>query len=127
MRPLLAIQLEELENLTKLFLTTISIFIYLFVAAVFGGTLYFIYSTWIKSLFPQTKGRGKSGARARTSTQGKKPAVDTAEQVSVVGADGPAVTTGATSFDSSWIPAQHLQRPEAKRIRSGTPKVKAKP
>jgi hypothetical protein len=105
-----------------------SIFIYLLLAAIFGGTLLFIYNTWIKTLFPQTKGRGKGGERARASTQGKKPAVPPSEQVSVIGADGPAVTTGSSkSFDSSWIPANHLQRPEAKRIRSGTPKVKAKP
>jgi hypothetical protein len=106
-------------------LTTCSIFIYLLIAALFGGTLLFIYNTWIKSLFPQTKGRGKGGERAKTSTQGKKR-VDPTEQVAVVGADGPATTT-SSKFDSSWIPAQHLQRPEAKRIRSGTPKTKPKP
>lgn len=109
-------------------LTTHSIFIYLLLAAILGGTLLFIYNTWIKTLFPQTKGRGKGGERARTSTQGKKPAVTPAEQVSVLGADGPAVTTASSrTFDSAWIPANHLQRPEAKRIRSGPPKAKPKP
>ncbi|TID19006.1 signal sequence receptor alpha chain [Venturia nashicola] len=96
------------------------LFIYLLLAAMFAGTLYFIYNTWIKTLFPQTKRRGKGGERARTSTQGKKTAVAPADQVSVIGADGPAVT----GFDSSWIPPNHLQRPEPKRIRSGTPKNK---
>ncbi|KAE9967752.1 hypothetical protein EG328_008013 [Venturia inaequalis] len=98
------------------------LFIYLLLAAMFGGTLLFIYNTWIKTLFPQTKRGGKGGERARTSTQGKKTAVAPADQVSVIGADGPAVT----GFDSAWIPPNHLQRPEAKRIRSGTPKTRSK-
>ncbi|QDS77273.1 hypothetical protein FKW77_003914 [Venturia effusa] len=100
------------------------IFIYLLLAAMFGGTLLFIYNTWIKTLFPQTRRHGKGGERARASTQGKKTAVAPTEQISVIGADGPAVT--ASSFDSSWIPPNHLQRPGAKRIRSGTPKGKPK-
>jgi len=100
------------------------IFLYLFLASIFGGTCYFIYSTWIKTLFPQTKRGGKGGERARTSTKGKR--VDPADQVAVGGADGPATTSGAKTFDASWIPAQHLQRPEARRIRSGTPKTKPK-
>ncbi|KAF2398827.1 hypothetical protein EJ06DRAFT_538779 [Trichodelitschia bisporula] len=100
------------------------IFLYLFLAAVFGGIGYFVYSTWIKTLFPQTRRGGKGGERAKKSTSGAKR-VDPADQVSVAGADGPAVTTGAKAYDESWIPAQHLQRPDAKR--RNTPKNKTKP
>ncbi|KAF2825692.1 hypothetical protein CC86DRAFT_446336 [Ophiobolus disseminans] len=103
----------------------ISIFLYLVLLGVFGGTIYFVYNTWITTFFPQKKGRGKGGERAKKSSLGTKK-VDPADQVSVVGADGPAVTSGAKAYDESWIPASHLQRPEAKRIRSGTPKVKPK-
>lgn len=93
-------------------------------AAAFGGTCYFIYSTWFTTFFPQKRGRGKGGERAkRSSGQNKK--VDPTDQVSVVGADGPAVTSGAKAYDESWIPAHHLQRPEAKRISSGA-KVRTK-
>lgn len=95
-----------------------SIFLYLVLAAVFGGTCYFIYNTWITTLFPQKRGRGKGGERAKRSSGGSKK-VDPADQVSVVGADGPAVTSGAKAYDESWIPAHHLQRPEAKRVQSG--------
>jgi hypothetical protein len=102
-----------------------SIFLYLVVLGAFGGTVYFIYNTWITTVFPQKKGRGKGGERAKKSSGGSKK-VDPADQVSVVGADGPAVTSGAKAYDESWIPASHLQRPEAKRVRTGTPKTKPK-
>jgi hypothetical protein len=100
-----------------------SIFLYLVVLGVLGGISYFVYNTWITTFFPQKKGRGKGGERAKKSSLGSKK-VDPADQVAVVGADGPAVTSGAKAYDESWIPASHLQRPEAKRVRSGTPKAK---
>ncbi|KAM0722120.1 hypothetical protein Q7P37_001561 [Cladosporium fusiforme] len=99
------------------------IFLYLFLLAAFGGVCYFIYNTWITTLFPQKRRGGKGGERAtRSSGQTKK--VDPTDQVSVVGADGPAVTSGAKGFDQSWIPAAHLQRPEARRVGSGRSKSK---
>lgn len=91
----------------------------------FAGTVYFIYSTWFSTFFPQKKRGGKGGERAKKSTSGAKK-VDPADQAAVVGADGPAVTSGSKAYDESWIPASHLQRPEAKRVRSGTPKTKVK-
>ncbi|KAI4615594.1 uncharacterized protein J4E87_009053 [Alternaria ethzedia] len=94
------------------------IFLYLVLLGAFGGTVYFIYNTWISTFFPQKKGRGKGGERAKASS-GQSKKVDPADQVAVVGADGPAVTSGAKAYDESWIPASHLQRPEAKRVRSG--------
>lgn len=97
------------------------IFLYLFLAAGFGGTCYFIYTTWITTLFPQKRRGGKGGERAKKSSGGSKT-VDPSNQASVVGEDGPAVTTGAKAYDESWIPAAHLKRPEAKRVGSGRPK-----
>ncbi|KAF2087949.1 hypothetical protein K490DRAFT_65229 [Saccharata proteae CBS 121410] len=99
------------------------IFLYLVLLSAFAGTCYFIYNTWITTLFPQKKGRGKGGERAKKSSQGSK-VVNPADQVSVIGADGPAVTSGSKAYDESWIPASHLQRPEARRVKSGTPKTK---
>jgi len=100
------------------------LFLYLVLLGVFAGTVYFIYNTWITTFFPQKKRGGKGGERAKRSSGGSKK-VDPTEQVAVVGADGPAVTS-AKGYDASWIPAQHLQRPEARRVRSGTPKTKTK-
>ena len=99
-----------------------SIFLYLLLGSSFAGTIYFIYSTWITTLFPQAKkSRGKGGERAKTSTKGSKK-VDPSEQVGVIGADGPAVASKATAYDESWLPEGHLRRPEQKRSKSGTPK-----
>ncbi len=98
--------------------------------AAFLGTLYFVYKTWIETLFPQTRRGGKGGERAKRSSGGSKKAVDPKDQVSVIGADGPAVTTGAEAqkiYDESWIPEHHINRPAAKRVKSGAsskPKTK---
>jgi hypothetical protein len=97
------------------------IFLYLVLLGAFVGTLYFIYKTWIESLFPQTRRGGKGGERAKRSSGGSKKAVGQ-DQVSTVGADRPAVTTGAQvqkAYDESWIPQHHINRPTAKRIKSG--------
>lgn len=104
-----------------------SIFLYLFLAAASAGTLYFVYKTWIETLFPQTRKGGKGGERARKSLSGAKKAVDPKDQVSVIGADGPAVTTGAMAqkaYDESWIPEHHINRPGTKRNKSSAAKTK---
>ncbi|CZT06462.1 related to signal sequence receptor alpha chain [Rhynchosporium agropyri] len=98
------------------------IFLYLVLLGGFLGTLYFVYKTWIEALFPQTKRGGKGGERAKRSSGGSKKAVPVEEQVSVIGADGPAVTTATEAqkmYDESWIPEHHLNRPTAKRVKSG--------
>ncbi|MCJ1453870.1 hypothetical protein MMC28_004219 [Mycoblastus sanguinarius] len=102
------------------------VFLYIFLGALFGGTCYFIYSTWISTLFPQKRRGGKGGERAKKSS-GQSKKVDPADQVSVVGADGPAVTTGAKAYDESWIPAHHINKPQAQRVKSsGRPKSRGK-
>ena len=115
-----------IQSRKMLMLTSCSVFLYLFLAAAFGGTCYFIYSTWISTLFPQKRRGGKGGERAKKSS-GQSKKVDPADQVSVVGADGPAVSSGAKAYDESWIPAHHINRPQAQRIKSsGRPKSKGK-
>jgi hypothetical protein len=106
-----------------------SIFLYLLLSAAFLGTLYFIYKTWLETLFPQTRRGGKGGERARRSHLGSKKAVAPEDQVSVIGADGPAVTTGALAqqaYDEQWIPEHHINRPTAKRVQSGSKSGKRK-
>jgi len=92
-------------------------FLYLFLGALFGGTCWFIYRTWVRQLFPQKKPAAKTGSRAKKAADAPKPAAAD---------DASAAATGSKPYDESWIPPQHLQRPEAKRVRSGTPKTKSK-
>jgi len=99
------------------------IFLYLFILACIGGVVYFFYTIWIAPYFPQKRTRG-GGERVKRGAA-KKGAAD--EGIPVPGADGPAVTTtGAKAYNEDWIPAQHLQRPEARRVKSGTPRPKSR-
>lgn len=87
-----------------------SIFLYIFLTGVFGGTLYFVYKTWIESLFPQAKRAPRAGKK------GKKP-VEAAEPLS--GPESPGITTGADKgYDETWIPQHHVSRPATKRTKS---------
>jgi hypothetical protein len=98
------------------------IFLYLILLGSFAGVLYFVYKQWIEDLFPQLKKGGKGGERAKRSSGGSKKAIDPVDQVSVIGADGPTVTSGALAqqaYDESWIPEHHINRPAAKRVKSG--------
>lgn len=69
-----------------------------------------MYKTWIEALFPQTR------RAPRPVKKGKKP-VEISEPLS--GPESPAITTGATkSYDESWIPEHHINRPATKRTKS---------
>lgn len=84
-----------------------SIFLYLVLSGVFAGAGYVVYKTWIETLFPQTK---RSGAKPKTKKVEAAPeVVDTA---AATGVDG-------KSYDESWIPDHHINRPSAKRVKSG--------
>ncbi|KAH7318726.1 hypothetical protein B0I35DRAFT_479205 [Stachybotrys elegans] len=90
------------------------IFLYLFLTAAFGGLLYFVYKTWIESLFPQAK-------RTKPAKKAKKP-VDADAALS--GSESTGVATPGKSYDESWIPDHHINRPSAKRVKSGINKKK---
>ena len=87
-----------------------------------GGVLYLFYSIWIAPYFPQKRTRGSE--RAKKAGGSKK--VDPGESAATLGTDGPAVTTGAKGYNEDWIPAHHIQRPEAKRVKSGNPRPKSR-
>ncbi|KAI0023551.1 hypothetical protein F4780DRAFT_55426 [Xylariomycetidae sp. FL0641] len=84
------------------------IFLYLVLTAVFGGTCYFVYKTYIEAFFPQAK---------KSKPAGKKPrAVEEKEPLS----GGEGNTSGTDKgYDESWIPEGHLNRPTARRVKSG--------
>ena len=87
-------------------LTEPSIFLYLVLSAVFGGTCYFVYKTWIEALFPQTR---RPAARKSRKQEGAEASAPTPE--------AKATATGI-EYDESWIPEGHLQRPGAKRSKT---------
>lgn len=87
-----------------------SIFLYLFLTGIFGGTLYFIYKTWIEALFPQAKKAPRAGGKKA------RKEVDVSEPLS--GNESPAVASGVDkAYDEGWIP-EHLRRPANKRAKS---------
>ncbi|KAI1822902.1 hypothetical protein F4861DRAFT_357871 [Xylaria intraflava] len=81
------------------------IFLYLFLSAAFAGTCYFVYKTYIEAFFPQTK--KPRGPKAKS----------TAEKEPLSGGEGTA-SGNDKGYDESWIPADHLNRPTARRVKS---------
>ncbi|KAL7925273.1 hypothetical protein ACQKWADRAFT_283514 [Trichoderma austrokoningii] len=80
------------------------IFLYLVLTAAFGGTLYFVYKTWIEALFPQAK-------KPRAPKKPVQKPVDPADALS-------GSESAGKSYDESWIPDHHINRPVAKRVKS---------
>jgi hypothetical protein len=102
---------------------TSSIFLYIFMLSSAAGVLYLFYTIWIAPYFPQK--RTRTGEKPKKSSGGTKK-IDPGESGDALGTDGPAVTTGAKGYNEEWIPAHHIQRPEAKRVKSGNPRPKSR-
>jgi hypothetical protein len=88
-----------------------------------GGVLYLFYSIWVAPYFPQK--RTRSGEKPKKSS-GSSKKIEAGESAEAMGANGPSVATGAKGYNEDWIPALHMQRPEAKRVKSGNPRPKSK-
>ncbi|RFU80898.1 translocon-associated, alpha subunit [Trichoderma arundinaceum] len=86
------------------------IFLYIVLTATFGGTLYFVYKTWIEALFPQAK-------RTRAPKKPVQKAADPADALS-------GSESAGKTYDESWIPDHHINRPVAKRVKSSAGKKK---
>lgn len=98
-------------------LTVSSIFLYLFLLASVAGVGYFFYNVWVAPYFPQKK---KSKSVRAAPVKKIDAGSDKPEN------DGPAVATGAKAYAEEWIPSHHLQRPEARRVKSGGPRPKSR-
>ncbi|KAM5454670.1 hypothetical protein MaudCBS49596_001967 [Microsporum audouinii] len=95
------------------------LFLYVFLLACSAGSVYFFYTLWIAPYFPQKRKGGKGSDRSRKSA-GVSSSVD---------ADPASATDGAPStktYDTEWIPAHHINRPEARKVKSGSGRAKTR-
>jgi hypothetical protein len=90
-----------------------SIFLYFFLLACFVGVVYFFYNVWIAPYFPQKHKGGKSGEKKTPAK--REIAEDT---------PSPAVAS-ATTYNADWIPAHHINRPEARKVKGSKSKARA--
>ncbi|KAE8140603.1 hypothetical protein BDV38DRAFT_239989 [Aspergillus pseudotamarii] len=88
------------------------LFLYFFLLACFSGVVYFFYTVWVAPYFPQKR---KSGKGAEYS---KKTSV-AAKKAETVEPSSPAVSS-ATTYNADWIPAHHINRPEARKVKGST-------
>ncbi|KAI0471633.1 hypothetical protein GGR56DRAFT_677524 [Xylariaceae sp. FL0804] len=86
------------------------IFLYLFLSAAFAGACYFVYKTYIEAFFPQAQRGSGGGQRAKARAPVEKEPLS--------GGEGAASGTDK-GYDASWIPSDHLNRPSARRVKSG--------
>ncbi|KAK9774224.1 hypothetical protein SCAR479_09088 [Seiridium cardinale] len=89
------------------------IFLYLVLGSAFAGASYFVYKTYIEAFFPQAK---KTRAPKKAKIVEKEP---------LSGGEGAATGTDK-GYDASWIPSDHINRPTAKRVKSGASYKKSK-
>ncbi|EEH44821.1 uncharacterized protein PADG_01110 [Paracoccidioides brasiliensis Pb18] len=88
------------------------LFLYIFLLASFVGVAYFFYNIWIAPYLPQKR---KGGDKVKKSSG--QPKTET-EQASVTGAERSSATSGK-AYDTEWIPAHHIHRPEPRKVKSG--------
>ncbi|CEL08905.1 Putative Function: the signal-sequence receptor (Precursor) [Aspergillus calidoustus] len=87
------------------------IFLYFFLLTCFGGVVYFFYTVWVAPYFPQKRKTAKAvEASKKTSGAAKKAEVPV---------ESPAVSS-ATTYNADWIPAHHINRPEARKVKGTT-------
>ncbi|PKY05524.1 translocon-associated protein, alpha subunit [Aspergillus campestris IBT 28561] len=86
------------------------IFLYFFLLACFSGVVYFFYTVWIAPYFPQKRRSGKAPGKSAGATKKDEP---------VEPATSPAVSS-ATTYNADWIPSHHINRPEARKVKSSS-------
>lgn len=91
-----------------------SIFLYFFLLTCFAGVVYFFYTVWIAPYFPQKRKAGKAGELKKSGASKTESSVDEAN----------AAVSSATTYNAEWIPAHHISRPEAKKVKGRSTKTR---
>ncbi|KAH8429564.1 putative translocon-associated protein, alpha subunit [Aspergillus melleus] len=86
------------------------IFLYFFLLTCFVGVVYFFYTVWVAPYFPQKRKSGKGPEKASVSKKA---------EVAVEAPSSPAVSS-ATTYNAEWIPAHHINRPEARKVKGSS-------
>ncbi|VUC34948.1 unnamed protein product [Clonostachys rosea] len=107
--PQISLRLNTLRIVNPQELTWPSIFLYLFLSAAFVGTTYFVYKTWVETLLPAAKRAPKTPIK-----KVKKIENDGA----LSGSESITVSPTGKTYDESWIPDHHINRPLTKRGKS---------
>ncbi|KAL4807657.1 hypothetical protein BDV18DRAFT_135757 [Aspergillus unguis] len=84
------------------------IFLYFFLLACFGGVAYFFYTVWVAPYFPQKRKSAKPEGKASGAPKKSEATVES-----------PAVSS-ATTYNAEWIPAHHINRPEARKVKGSS-------
>ena len=86
-----------------------SIFLYFFLLSCFTAVIYFFFTVWVAPYLPQkrrtAKGEKKSSAKKESTDQGT---------------DGNATASSGTVYNAEWIPAHHINRPEARKVKGSS-------
>lgn len=88
-----------------------SLFLYFFLLTCFAGVVYFFYTVWIAPYFPQKRKSGKTDFSKKPSGASKKG------ETSLDETPGSPAVSSATTYNAEWIPAHHINRPEARKVK----------
>lgn len=92
-----------------------SLFLYFVILASFGGISYFVYSVWIAPYFPQKRKSGKGPEFSKKPSGASKKSEASPSEAP----ESPTVPS-ATTYNADWIPAHHINRPEARKVKGTT-------
>lgn len=96
-----------------------SLFLYFVLLTGFAGVVYFFYTVWIAPYFPQKRKSGKTDFSKKSSGASKK------EEAAPVEAAASPVSS-ATTYNADWIPAHHINRPEARKVKGTARSIKTR-
>ncbi|KAI5279194.1 hypothetical protein KEM54_004289 [Ascosphaera aggregata] len=89
------------------------LFLYFFLGSLFCGTLYFFYTVWVAPYLP---------AKQRKPASAKPRPAEKAESVNTTGSD---IAAGRAAYNTEWIPAHHIARPEARKVKGTARKIRS--